>query len=158
LNHEIYARSVRDNFESKIPTLQSRLTTALDVENYTLDPNISLFYTQAHAKNYGDRIGRFALNYFEAGVTAVERLTNGGKDLEAAATFKKLVSKNIIRLASSGKVQYAGTTFKDGMMEIVYNPEWIGVNSKAAGDELVKEMDMSGCPTHVLREGQMLTH
>jgi hypothetical protein len=133
--------TVRDTLQAKIPELEARLQTALGVPTYTFDPNVSVLYPHALAKGYNARLGQIALAYFTAGVAALERLA--AADGEAATAVKAAAGQNAMRLAPSDDVLYAGVRLKDGTVEMVYAPEWLGVNTKCAGDELVKKLDMS---------------
>jgi hypothetical protein len=104
---------VREHYEAKVPEMQQRLKEYLG-EHYDLVPNTEAFYAAVDNAGQGDNTGVIMLSYFEAGVSATEHLTDGGKDKDAVALFNSLVSARKVSLVVDTQFSECGLRVKDG--------------------------------------------
>jgi hypothetical protein len=133
---------VKDVFDSKLPEFQSRIEKALGVSSYTLQMDTPSLYSYALSNNMADNVGEIALAYFDGTITAIEVLTGNGTDTVAVDAFKKLTGKGSMTLQASSFVIFSGVEFKEGMLVIMYNPDWLWMGAKVVGENLHQAMDI----------------
>lgn len=134
---------MRDEFESKIGTLQSKMA-GLGFPDCTFATNPNLVYAYAEERSYGqNNLGACIYKYFEAFVDRLADYVKKGQDTESIETLKKVAPKNVVNLIpdDEGKNNYNGIQIRHDQIWLSFNHSCLGTNISQVGDKMSEAID-----------------
>lgn len=140
---------MRDEYEAKIDDLKERLQKALH-EDYNLSVDPLAFFPYTEAENRQNQLGYCIYTYFDNAITALERLTDNGKDTESSALINKYVEKKTLVIVPEVIFNYCGMDIKDGEIRVIFHPEKLLYNVSDVGSRFASKLDVGTCLLRVL--------
>ncbi|ORY14574.1 hypothetical protein BCR34DRAFT_585744 [Clohesyomyces aquaticus] len=139
----IARKNLRDTWEPKKPELEAELSQVMGVPwKLDINPNAIWVYAQAdswESKNIGTRI----ISYLESAILSIKTWFEPGNHGDGGREeMNKVCSKHALTIAmdESGKIRTCGCDVKDGVLRILFNEKYLGMDHYSALSDLERAL------------------
>jgi len=138
-------KNLRDEYESKIPTLEANLSSALGVP-WIIDLDPTMILPTAVDRYAKESPGQMFTKYVSDATERIkEYVSKYGED--GKSELNKLASSHIITVAESDMVTYSGCDISNGTLRLLYGKNHLGSNISQAAESLAAAVNKAGAAT-----------
>ncbi|RDW69990.1 hypothetical protein BP5796_08387 [Coleophoma crateriformis] len=128
-------KNVRDGWEARIPGFSEELKTLLGRE-WTFKISPAYLFTFAEDDSYAQRcLGECISGYVEGFIYQLKRYLCTHGDL-LRQELDTVVTSHSLTIIPSNDVNYCGCIIQDGVLELLFHPQYFGTNISDAAAEL----------------------